>query len=43
MRKEKNGGEKIPLKQLKEKIKTKTEEMEAGYDALVELKPKEEN
>ena len=30
------------LEQLKEKMETKTEEMEAGYDALIELEPLEE-
>ena len=30
------------LEQLKEKMENKTEEMEAGYDALIELEPNEE-
>ena len=30
------------LEQLKEKVETKTEEMEAGYNALIELDPQEE-
>ena len=30
------------LEQLKEKMETKTEEMEAGFNALIELEPKEE-
>ena len=30
------------LEQLKERMETKTEEMEAGYDALIELEPLEE-
>ena len=29
------------LEQLKEKMETKTEEMEAGYDTLIELKPED--
>ena len=31
------------LEQLKEKMETKTEEMEAGYDALIQLEPEDEN
>ena len=30
------------LEQLKEKMETKTEEMEAGYDALIKLEPEDE-
>ena len=30
------------LEQLKERMEIKTEEMEAGYDTLIELKPHEE-